>query len=256
MLKISIITATYNSGKTLRDTIESVLSQTYCDFEHLIIDGGSKDNTLEIIKEYEPKYNGRLQWISEPDRGLYDAMNKGIRMASGNVIGILNSDDFYADSKVLEDISVAFTQNTDVVFGNLYFVDQNDTNKIMRIWKGSPYKSFKMGWHPAHPTFYARRQCFQKYGGFDTEFKVSADFELMLRFLEKEKLRSKYIDRYFVKMRLGGESTGDVRNIIKGNKNIVKAFKKNGINISPLYPLYRFFPKLISLIKFRLGLVK
>lgn len=256
MLKISIITATYNSGKTLRDTIESILSQTYGDFEHLIIDGGSKDDTLEIIKEYEPKYNGRLRWISEPDRGLYDAMNKGIRMASGDVVGILNSDDFYADSKVLEDIAGAFTQNVDVVFGNLYFVEQFDTNKVVRIWRSSPYQSFKRGWHPAHPTFYANIKCFQKYGGFDTEFKVSADFELMLRFLEKEKVQSKYIDRYFVKMRVGGESTGSIKNIVKGNKNIVKAFKKNGINISPLYPLYRCLPKLVSLIKFRLGLVK
>ncbi len=256
-MKISIITATYNSHKTLRDTIDSVFRQDYDDFEHIIIDGGSKDGTLDIVREYEPRYHGRLRWISERDRGIYDAMNKGIAMATGNVVGILNSDDIYNDESVLADIANAFNnRNIGAVCGNLYFVKQDDVNKVVRVWKGSPYKSFKTGWHPAHPTFYARRQCFEQFGAFDTSFDVSADFELMLRFIEKGGINIKFLNRYFVKMRIGGESTGSISNIIKGNKNIIRAFKKNGISVSPLYPLYRLLPKLINLLKNKIGIGK
>ena len=153
-MKISLITVTYNSSKTLLDTLQSVLNQTYSDIEYIIVDGASKDSTVSIIEEYEPKFNGRMKWISEPDKGLYDAMNKGIRMATGDVVGILNSDDLFMDNNVLADIAHAFDNNTDAIFGNLYFVNQEDVNQIVRVWKGSPYKSFKSGWHPAHPTFY------------------------------------------------------------------------------------------------------
>lgn len=255
-MKFSLITVTYNSDKTLIYTIKSVLSQTYPNIEYIIVDGASKDNTVSIIKEYEPKFNGRMKWISERDKGLYDAMNKGIRMATGDVVGILNSDDLFMDDKVLADIAAAFDGQTDAMFGNLYFVNQEDVNQIVRVWKGSPYKSFKSGWHPAHPTFYVRREVYEKYGGFDTTFDVSADFELMLRLIEKHGIRTKYLDRYMVRMRMGGESTGSIKNIIRGNKNIFRAFRKNEIKVSPLYPVYRLLPKVIDRFCYMLGLRK
>ena len=255
-MKISLITVTYNSSSTLPDTLKSVLNQTYSDIEYIIVDGASKDNTVSIVKEYEPLFQGRMKWISEPDKGLYDAMNKGIRMATGDVVGILNSDDLFMDDKVLEDVAAAFDGQTDAVFGNLYFVNQEDVNQIARVWKGSPYKSFKSGWHPAHPTFYVRREIYEKYGVFDTTFDVSADFELMLRLIEKHGIRTKYLDRYMVRMRMGGESTGSIKNIVRGNKNIFRAFRKNGIKISPLYPVYRLLPKVIDRICFMLGMRK
>lgn len=255
-MKLSLITVTYNSSATLPDTIHSILNQTYSDIEYIIIDGASKDDTVSIIKEYEPKFEGRMKWISERDKGLYDAMNKGIRMATGDVIGILNSDDLFMDNRVLADVANAFNKNTDAIFGNLYFVDQEDVNQIVRIWKGSTYKSFKSGWHPAHPTFYVRREVYEKYGVFDTTFDVSADFELMLRLIEKHQIRTKYLDRYMVRMRMGGESTGSIKNIIRGNKNIFRAFKKNNIKVSPLYPVYRLLPKIIDRIAYILGFRK
>ncbi len=255
-MRISLITITYNSISTISDTINSILNQTYTDLEYIIIDGASKDNTLSIVKEYEPLFNGRMKWISEPDKGIYDAMNKGIRMATGDIIGILNSDDLFMDNNVLKDVVQAFTYNDiDSIYGNLKFVDANDTKKIVRTWVGSQHTSgaFMKGWHPAHPTFYVRREVYEKYGVFDTSFDVSADFELMLRFIEKHQISNLYLDRYLIKMRMGGESTGSIKKIIIGNKNIMRAFKKNGFNVSPLYPIKRLLPKVMNIIKTKLG---
>lgn len=252
-MKISIITATYNSSATIRDTMESVLAQSYDDWEHIIVDGASKDNTIDIINEFEPRYNGRLKWISEPDNGIYDAMNKGINLASGDAIGILNSDDFYASDNVLSEIADNLNR-ADIVFGDLDFVESVDTSKIVRQWKGSPYKkgAFLKGWHPAHPTFYAKSKYFRQLGGFDTSFEVSADFELMLRFIEKAQLSTSYIPMVMVKMRIGGESTGSISRIIRGNKNVLRAFKKNGFKRPPFYLIRRLMPKAINLIKNKL----
>lgn len=251
-MKISLITVTYNSSKTLSATLSSVLFQTYSDIEYIVVDGLSEDNTVSIIEEYSHLFAGRLRFLSEPDKGIYDAMNKGIQMATGDIIGIFNSDDLLMDDDVLKDIALAFDDKTDAICGNLYFVDVNDVNHVVRIWKGSPYRSFTKGWHPAHPTFYARRQVYEKYGAFDITFDVSADFELMLRLIEKYHICIKYVDRYMVKMRVGGESTGSIQNIIKGNKNIIKAFKKNGVSVSLFYPIIRLFPKAVNLMKCKL----
>lgn len=251
-MKISIITATYNSSATIKDTIDSVLNQTYKNIEYIVVDGLSKDSTIDIVKEYEPKFEGKMRFISEKDNGIYDAMNKGISMATGDIVGILNSDDLYIDNNVLADIAQAFTtRDIDCLYGNLYFVDQHNINKIVRTWKGSQHHkgAFQKGWHPAHPTFYAKRIYFEKFGAFDTTFNVSADFELMLRFIEKHELKNYFLDRYFVRMRLGGESTGSIGKIIKGNKNVVRAFRKNGIKVSVFYPIKRLFPKAMSIIK-------
>lgn len=248
-MKFSIITATYNSAATLADTLDSILRQTHQDYEVIIQDGVSTDNTLDIAHCYEQRFGGRLRIFSEKDNGLYDAMNRGISHATGDVIGILNSDDFYADNEVLHIIhSTMTTEQVDCIYGNLKYVRHNDTSKVTRTWTGSQFTpgAFQRGWHPAHPTFYAKRECFSKYGGFDTSFAVSADFELMLRFIEKHRITNRYIDHCFVIMREGGESNGKLSNIIKGNKNIIRAFRKNDISVSMLYPVKRLLPKVLE----------
>lgn len=255
-MKITIITATHNSGSTLRDTLESVLQQSYKDIEYIIVDGASKDNTLDLIKEYEPKFEGRLHWKSEKDKGIYDAMNKGISRATGDIVGILNSDDLYEDEFVISDIVQAFQNNRiDALFGNLRLVKSDDTNAVVRRWRGSTYTkgAFLKGWHPAHPTFYVRKEVYSKFGVFDTSFAVSADFELMLRFIEKERIATLFLDRYFVRMRVGGESTGSLSKIIQGNKNVIRAFKKNGLRPAPFYLFRRLYPKIIDVIKNKLS---
>ena len=163
------------------------------------------------------------------------------------------------DNKVLEDIANAFTQsNVDAIYGNLIFVDEHDTNKVVRVWKGSQYKpeSFLNGWHPAHPTFYVRKEVYEKYGVFDISFDVSADFELMLRFIEKYRISNLYLDRTLIRMRMGGESTGSIKKIITGNKNVLRAFEKNGFKVSITYPIKRLVPKAINIIKNKLKLDK
>ena len=253
-MKISVITTTYNSALTLRDTIESILSQRFHHIEYIVVDGGSTDGTLDIIRQYEPRFAGRLRWVSEADNGLYDAMNKGFALATGDVIGILNSDDVLYDSQVLSSVAQAFHDHTvDCVFGDLLYVHPADLNKVVREWKGSPYQpgGFVKGWHPAHPTFYVRRKFFEQYGGFDLTLDISADFEMMLRYLAIHKLRSRYIPRYMVKMRMGGVSNGSLTNIIKGNRNIVRAFRKNGIQVSPFYIPRRLTGKVFTMIKLK-----
>lgn len=251
-MKISIITVTYNSASTLEDTLNSILGQTYEDYEICLVDGGSKDETLQIVKNFEAKFNGRLRYISEPDNGIYDAMNKGIKMASGDIVGILNSDDFFFDNDVLSRIYKAFVKyKVDCIFGNLVYVNSIRTDRIERVWKGSEYREgcFKYGWVPAHPTFYVKRSDYIKYGTYNLSYQVSADFELMLRYLAKNKVTSKYIDTFFVRMRSGGESNGSIKNVLLGNKNILRAFNENNIDYSILYPFYRLIPKVLQRLK-------
>ncbi|WP_455674367.1 glycosyltransferase family 2 protein [Phocaeicola sp.] len=244
-MKFSLITVTFNSAATLRDTIRSVLSQTYPDLEYIIVDGKSKDDTLSIIQEYEAQFKGKLKWVSEKDRGLYDAMNKGFGMATGDVVGIINSDDILAEPDAISKVMSCFAihPDADVVYADLYYVSQTDTQKIVRHWISGKQSPFKYGWHPAHPTFYAKRVVYQKYGAFDLSFKFAADFELMLRLIEKEHVRLTYLREPLVRMRLGGTTSKNLSNILKGNKECVKAFKKNGIKVSCLYPLFRLLPK-------------
>ena len=250
-MKISIVTTTSNSAATIRDTLESVLSQTHQDWELIIEDGLSRDDTLSIVREFESRCGDRMRIFSEKDEGLYDAMNRGIARATGDVVGILNSDDFYYDESVLEDINRAMEgQPVDCIYGDLKYVSAKNKHRVVRIWKGSQHKegAYLHGWHPAHPTFYARRECYDKLGVFNTSLEVSADFELMLRFIEVAGLRNRYIHRYFVKMRMGGESNGNLRNIIRGNRNILRAMRENGLKPAPLFILRRMIPKLWSTI--------
>ncbi|MCK9204796.1 MAG: glycosyltransferase [Bacteroidales bacterium] len=243
-MKISIITITLNSAQTITDCIASVNNQTYKDIEHIIVDGGSEDNTVKLIRSLP---NRVKNLVSEPDKGIYDAMNKGILRAAGDIIGILNSDDFYASDHILEHVACAFAETgCDSLYGNLNYVSAINTQKVIRYWKSSRFVpgSFAKGWHPPHPTFFVRREIYQKYGFFDTSLQVSADFELMLRLLEKIKISSFYLDEVIVNMRMGGESSGSLANILKGNKNVLKAFKKNKIPVSPFYLFLRFAPKI------------
>lgn len=228
-MKISIVTATFNSEKTLKQTLDSVLSQTYLDYEHIIIDGLSSDSTMQIVKEYESKYNGKLKYISEKDKGIYDAMNKGIKLATGEVIGILNSDDIYANENVLSTIASTFEKNKcDATYGNLIFMDAETMKIPQRIWK-SAHGKIKNGWHPAHPTLYVNKEVYNKIGLFNLEFRIAADYDFMLRMMLDKDIKLQYIDEYIVYMRHGGTSTDGMKGYIKNLKEANKVLKTNKI---------------------------
>jgi glycosyltransferase len=225
---ISIITASFNSGKTIGDTLTSVASQTYSDIEHLIIDGASTDNTLQIVR----KYSHVTTCISEKDNGIYDAMNKGIILASGEVIGILNSDDLYADKGIIQKVAQAFEDpEVDAVYGDLQYVSYNDTNKIVRYWRSGYFSSrnFYFGWMPPHPTFFVRSSVYKRAGHFNISLRSAADYELMLRILLKYQLKAIYIPEVFVKMRTGGLSNASFRNRLMANREDREAWRINGI---------------------------
>lgn len=243
-MKVSLITVTYNSAKTLQHTIGSVAIQNHSDIEYIIVDGASKDETVKLIKSNSKTVS---KWLSEPDKGLYDAMNKGIKMASGDIIGIINSDDFYLDENVILNIVNVFkNKNVDAVHAELYYVDSNNTDKVIRHWKTGDFLpgAFKKGWHPAHPTLFLKREVYDNYGYFNLDFKLAADFELMCRFFEKHKISSYYLKRPLIKMRLGGATSKNLKNIIIQNIECYRAFKINLIPISPLYIFRRILPKL------------
>lgn len=242
-MKVSVITVVWNNEETISACIDSVLSQTHKEIEHIIIDGESTDKTIEIVRSYG---NQVSKFISEKDNGIYDAMNKGIVLATGDIIGILNSDDFFSNNMVIETIVNEFENNNiDAVFADLDYVDYHDENKVKRRWRSKPYfeSAFTRGWHPAHPTFYVKKDIYDKYGLFDLSFDISADFELMLRFIEKEKIKTSYIPNVLVKMREGGASNRSIKNILLGNKNIRRAFRKNGVKLDPLYTQKRLLKK-------------
>ncbi len=231
-MKVSIITVTYNSEKYLSDCIESVRKQNYKDIEHIIIDGKSTDNTVNIIRDNSAHIT---YWISETDRGMYDAINKGIQMATGNIIGILNSDDMLASADVIRSIADCFeTTNTDSVYGDLVYVDPINTQKIIRFWKGISYKRFRFryGWMPAHPTFYMRRELIAQYGLYENHYFTAADYEFMARYLYKHKVGATYLEQMIVKMRAGGISNSNLLSRFRANRRDYLAMKKNKIPFS------------------------
>lgn len=245
-MKISIITVTWNSDKTLRDTIESALRQSYKDIEYIIIDGGSKDKTVDIIKEYEPLFKGRLKWISEKDNGIYDAMNKGIKMATGNVVGILNSDDFFTSDDVIEKIVEGFNENLDAVYGDIHFVNPDNLQKCVRYYSSKIFKRslMRMGFIPAHPSFYCRKECFDKFGYYKTDYKIGADFDLLLRFIYLNRIRIKYLPIDMVTMRTGGASTNGLKSRIVGMNEYLRSFKENGIKTNRFILSLKYFYKI------------
>ncbi|MFA6201535.1 MAG: glycosyltransferase, partial [Bacteroidales bacterium] len=198
---------------------------------------------------YEPRFKGRMRWISEKDEGLYDAMNKGIKMASGDVVGIINSDDLFCDVFAIEKIMNVFKEYKDLdsVYADLFYVSQNDTSKIVRRWTSGIQKQFKYGWHPAHPTLYIKKVIYNKYGLFNLDFKLAADFEIMLRFIENYKMSTYYLQEAFVKMRLGGTTNKNLKNIYKQNIECLEAFQLNDLKVNwLLYPFFRLLPKLLQ----------
>ena len=227
-MKISIVTVSFNSRETIEDTILSIASQTYRDLEHIVVDGGSKDGTLALIDKHRDKIT---KVVSEPDEGIYDAMNKGIGLATGEVIGFLNSDDVYDNNQVLEQVAESLSlSDFDLCYADLVYVHRTDLNKVARFWKSSEYNNELLcrGWNPPHPTFYARRLLYQKYGCFDLKFKISADYELMIRFF-KGGVRCIYVPMVWVKMRMGGMANRSYANIIKANLENILACRKNGL---------------------------
>jgi len=251
-MKISIITVCYNSEKYIRSTIESVLNQTYENIEYIVIDGCSKDGTVAITKEYEPKFNGRMKWISESDKGIYDAMNKGIKMATGDVVGILNSDDFYIENTVIKQVVDTFVQNkeTQIVFGDVLFVNPDNLDKTVRYYRSKNFtpKRFRFGFMPAHPTFFTYKTNFDKIGYYKIKYTIAADFELLLRFMLLSKLKYKYIPLVFMKMRTGGISTKSYKSKIILNKEIARACKENGIKTNTFYIYSKYFIKIFEFI--------
>ena len=247
-MKISLVTVTYNSGLTLRDTIRSVLSQSYPNREYIIIDGASQDNTIDIVKEYEPLFNGRMRWKSEKDDGLYDAINKGITMATGEVVGILNSDDFFTSSIVLEEIVNNFNENIDAIYGDVHFVNSNDLTRSIRYYSSKVFRPSLMilGFMPAHPTFYCRKFCYEKYGLYKIDFKIAADFDLLLRFIYVHHITLKYLPLDMVTMRVGGASTNGLKSHVCIMKEHLRSFKENGLKNCALLLSLRYFYKLLS----------
>ena len=243
-MKISIITISYNSENSISETFQSVKNQSFNNYEYLLIDGGSSDRTITIAKNQDHI----TKIVSEPDKGIYDALNKGIKNATGDIIGFLHSDDTFYDENSLQKIANAFDDNTDCVFGDLIYTDKDE--KITRLWKGSDFVkgTFKKGWKPAHPTFYCRRSVYEKWGLYDDSFKIAGDFELMLRFFEKHNIRPKYIPHKLVNMKLGGVSNRSLKNKIDILKEEYSAFHQNSI---PFNKLTYTLSKLQALRQFR-----
>jgi len=247
MIKITVVTVSYNAESTIVDTIQSVSSQTYECIEYIIIDGGSTDGTCSLIHENIQSVD---KFVSEPDRGIYDAMNKGIRLATGEIIAFINADDFYASDNVLEKVVNAFKDpKIDAVYGDLCYVNRSKPSKVVRYWKSRKFvsSSFEKGWCPPHPTFVVRKDIYNRYGGFDLRYKLAADADLMIRFLEVHKLSVKYVSDVLVNMRLGGATNRSIRNVIKQNREILAALREHGLKTSViLFVGHKFFSKSIQ----------
>lgn len=231
-MKVSIITATFNSEKYLSDCINSVKKQSYYNIEHIVVDGKSTDATIDIIRENEDHL---AMWISETDRGMYDAINKGISMATGDIIGILNSDDMFASPYVIRNIVDCFKRSgSDSVYGDLMFVNPRHVHRVSRIWKGKSYKRsrFRYGWMPAHPTFYMKRHLVEQFGKYENHYYSAADYEFMSRYLYRHKISATYLEQMVVKMRTGGASNGSLKKWLRANRRDYLAMKQNKIPFS------------------------
>lgn len=251
-MKINIITVSFNSADTIKNTMDSVLQQNYEDYEYIIVDGASQDGTVELIKDYEGKFKGRMEWVSEPDGGMYDAMNKGIAMATGEVVGILNSDDFYASDDVLKAISEEFAKDeeVDAVYGDVAYVEWENTEKKVRYYSSRVFRRslMRLGFMPAHPSFYCKKSVYERFkldseyckkvenwrgnterGYFNTSYKIAADFENLLRMIFVGRIKTKYIGKNCVTMRMGGASSSGAASHKQINRDHLRAFKENGV---------------------------
>ena len=228
-MKVSVITAVKNNVDTIEQCINSVSEQSHNNKEHIIIDGGSSDGTLEIIK----KYSDTVRWISERDQGIYYALNKGLKMAAGDIIGFLHADDFFTNDTVVERVVLEMAKdNADSCYGDLLYVSRQNTERTVRYWKAGLFKEglFQKGWMPPHPTFFVKKHIYEEYGYFNTDFRIAADYELMLRFLKKNKVTTCYIPEILVRMRTGGVSNRSLKNIILKSIEDYRACRINGLN--------------------------
>jgi glycosyltransferase involved in cell wall biosynthesis len=230
-MKVSIITACYNSSYSIGYCLESILSQNYDNIEFNIIDGKSSDDTLSIVKHYQKKYS-YIKLISEKDEGIYDALNKGVLLATGDVIGFVHSDDLLASKTVISEIVATLkNEKLDGVYGDLEYVRKEDTSKVVRFWKSRSFNSklLSMGWMPAHPTLFLKKEVYEKHGFFNLSYKISADYDFMLRILKDDSLKFGYLPKVITKMRIGGASNGSIKNIINKTKEDYRAVRSNHI---------------------------
>lgn len=241
-MRVSIITICFNSCQTITDTIKSVAGQSYKNIEYIVVDGDSTDGTKEIISHYSSDIT---KHISEKDNGLYDALNKGIDSATGDVIGFLHADDIYAHGKVIQNVMNLFEkENTDSVYGDLVYVNSQNTEKVVRYWRAGQFSigKLKLGWFPPHPTFFVKRDVYKRHGSFDTGFKIAADYEIMLRFLLDKRISISYLPEVLIKMRLGGASNRNLQNLFKKSSEDFMALKNHAVN----FPFFVLFLKNIS----------
>lgn len=247
-MKVSIITATYNSASTVLDTLQSLNQQTYADIEYIVIDGGSKDNTVSVIEQHCSRVS---KIVSEPDHGIYDALNKGIELATGDIVGFLHSDDLFAYPDAVKDlVETLQSSNAQAVYADLEYVAKNDTNKIIRKWISGNYQRNKLchGWMPPHPTFFMKRELYQKLGAFDLGLKIAADYDSLLRYLWSNQVQAVYLPKVVTKMRVGGASNRSLKNIIEKTKEDIQASKNNGI-FWPTVVLFKNISKIPQFIK-------
>ena len=238
-MRISVITVVRNGFSTIEETIRSVRGQSYCAVEHIVVDGASTDGTQDVINGYRDRI---ATFVSEPDRGIYDAMNKGIALAAGDVVGFLNAGDFYEHPDVLQRVAHAMQDpEVDACYADLVYTDANDTRRVKRYWKSRPYKQglCRRGWMPAHPTFFVKSAIYKQFGGFDVEFRRQADFELSLRLFDINKIRSVYVPELWVRMRTGGYSNNSVLGVLEGNIEAYRACRKNGVKVTPVFVLQK-----------------
>ncbi|WP_315517504.1 glycosyltransferase family 2 protein [Hoylesella shahii] len=248
-MKVSIITVAFNSAATIAHCMQSVLDQSYSNIEYIVVDGLSKDNTLNIVREFEPLFAGKMRWISEKDNGIYDAMNKGLHMATGDVVGILNSDDFFTDNDVIEKVAQAFTDDKiDAVYGDVHFVRETNLSRCVRYYSSAGFRPWwlRFGIMPAHPSFYARKEVFQKAGLYKTDYKIGGDFEMMVRLFKRFDIKTKYLPMVFVTMRMGGASTKNVGSRLTLLREDTRACRENGVYTHPLLICLKYFYKVLE----------
>lgn len=248
-MKISVVTVCFNAAETIAGTLESVARQTHPDVEHIVIDGASTDGTMDIVR----RYAGRLaQVVSEPDQGIYDAMNKGLRVATGDIIGLLNADDIYSDTRVLERVSVAMKrEQLDALFGDAEFVSPERPDKPLRRYRSDRFRPDRIawGWMPAHPTLFLRRRVYERFGGFRTGYRIAGDFELVARVFHGDTLKYRHVPEVIVRMRTGGISTGGWRNTLLLNREVLRACRENGINTNLPKILSKYPAKLLEFLR-------
>jgi glycosyltransferase len=246
-MKVSIIVSVFNNKSTVADAINSIISQDYDDIECIVVDAGSTDGTIEVVKGFGSGIN---TFISEPDKGIYDGLNKGVSLATGDIIAFLHSDDVYENETVISNIVAIFDNEIQGVYGDLVYTDKIDISKVFRYWKSCDFSPslLSKGWMPPHPTLFLRREIYQKYDAFDTSFKIAGDYDFMLRIL-KDNIAVKYLPQVLYRMRVGGQSNRSIRNLFNKSKEDLRAMRKNGIDKPFLTLFYKNIYKVMQLVK-------